>query len=608
MAKKLFVSNEPLYVEHFNSLFEELWKNGIDLKDRIREIEEGIAPIKTRILYDQDEIIKEIKRKNNSANRLSICTGFGGIKMSYHYLFDSYKSVVDKHQREGGKEGEGLRWITNINEESLNLVKIFLDSGIKIRHIKNMPPISFGVSDKEVAITIEKMEGGKMSQSFLISNDPLYTIHFNSVFEELWKNGVDANDRIKDIEAGTNLADIEVIPNASKARELYFQILKAATEEILLLFPTVNAFIRQEKIVQGSLLLSNTEKSRKKIKFRILMPFKQQIEPMITNFKQSFSDNIQIEIRYIESVMLTTQATILVTDRKKSMVMEIKDDSKMNFEEAIGLSTYSNSKAGVLSYVSIFENLWKQIELYENVKKSHEQLMVHNKAQQEFINIAAHELRTPIQPILGLTEIIRSRTIDTRQQELLDITIRNAKRLSKLSAEILDVTKLESHTLELKKEVFNLNDVIANTIDDTVLSKEFSNKSNQLSYEPCNVLLHADKPRIAEVLSNLLSNAIKFTTDGKITINVERQNYGANNSNKNNNKKLVIVSVKDTGQGIDASMLPRLFTKFASKSYRGTGLGLFISKGIIEAHHGRIWGKNNDNGIGATFSFILPAI
>lgn len=199
MAKKLFVSNEPLYVEHFNSLFEELWKNGIDLKDRIREIEEGIAPIKTRILYDQDEIIKEIKRKNNSANRLSICTGFGGIKMSYHYLFDSYKSVVDKHQREGGKEGEGLRWITNINEESLNLVKIFLDSGIKIRHIKNMPPISFGVSDKEVAITIEKMEGGKMSQSFLISNDPLYTIHFNSVFEELWKNGVDANDRIKDI-------------------------------------------------------------------------------------------------------------------------------------------------------------------------------------------------------------------------------------------------------------------------------------------------------------------------------------------------------------------------------------------------------------------------
>jgi hypothetical protein len=136
------------------------------------------------------------------------------------------------------------------------------------------------------------------------------------------------------------------------------------------------------------------------------MPFKQQIEPMITNFKQSFSDNIQIEIRYIESVMLTTQATILVTDRKKSMVMEIKDDSKMNFEEAIGLSTYSNSKAGVLSYVSIFENLWKQIELYENVKKSHEQLMVHNKAQQEFINIAAHELRTTKQPILGLTEII----------------------------------------------------------------------------------------------------------------------------------------------------------------------------------------------------------
>jgi signal transduction histidine kinase len=303
--------------------------------------------------------------------------------------------------------------------------------------------------------------------------------------------------------------------------------------------------------------------------------------------------------------MLATRATILVTDKEKSMVMEIKDDSKKTFDEAIGLSTYSNSRAGVLSYVSIFENLWKQIKLYENIKKSHKQLMTHNRMQQEFINIAAHELRTPIQPILGLTEIIRSKTSDSKQQQLLDITIRNAKRLGKLSAEILDVTKLESHTFDLKKEVFNLNDIIVNAVDDVVLSKEFSGKSIQLSYEPCDVLLNADKARIAEVVSNLLGNAINFTPDGKIIISVERQNYKANNSNT---ERLVIVSVKDTGQGIDVSMLPRLFTKFASKSYQGTGLGLFISKGIIEAHRGKIWGENNDNGIGATFSFSLPAM
>jgi signal transduction histidine kinase len=172
----------------------------------------------------------------------------------------------------------------------------------------------------------------------------------------------------------------------------------------------------------------------------------------------------------------------------------------------------------------------------------------------------------------------------------------------------LDVTRLESHTFELNQEVCNLKDIIVNTMDDIILSNEFSTKNLQLSYEPQDILLNVDKSRIAEVLSNLLSNAVKFTFKGTITISVESQQHDMDNSIDKNNKKAVIVSVQDTGQGIDASMLPRLFTKFASKSYLGTGLGLFISKGIIEAHYGKIWGKNNDNGIGATFSFSLPAM
>jgi len=178
--------------------------------------------------------------------------------------------------------------------------------------------------------------------------------------------------------------------------------------------------------------------------------------------------------------MLTTQATILVVDRKITLVMEIRDDSKTTFDEAIGLSTYSNSKAGVLSYVFIFENLWRQIELYEDIKKSHEELMILDKMQQEFINVAAHELRTPIQPILSITQILRSRINDSEQHQLLDIVIRNAKRLNRLSDEILDVTKLESRTLDIKKEQFNLNDVILNAIDDIVLGNEFISKNVQL--------------------------------------------------------------------------------------------------------------------------------
>jgi signal transduction histidine kinase len=243
----------------------------------------------------------------------------------------------------------------------------------------------------------------------------------------------------------------------------------------------------------------------------------------------------------------------------------------------------------------------KRLETLVNTRTAelalaNEQLKIHGKMQQEFINVAAHELRTPIQPILSITEILHSRIKDSREQELLDVIIRNAKRLNRLSDEILDVTRLETQTLELKKEQFNLNDVILHAVNDMMSSRGFSSKNLKLLYEPRNILLQADKSRIAEVISNLLSNAIKFTPEGTITISIE----------KDETKNWVVVNVKDTGQGIDVNILPRLFTKFASKSYQGTGLGLFISKGIVEAHGGKIWAENNRDK-GATFSFSLPA-
>src|SRR5262249_26478327 len=156
----------------------------------------------------------EIKRKNNCANKLSICSAFGGMQMSYDLLFDSYEKVIAKYRK---GESEGIRWIINIDKESVPLVKTFLEAGILVKHTKNIQPINFGVSDKEVAITIEKMEGGKLGRGFLIKNDPVYTIHLNSVFEELWKNGIDAEDRIRDIEVG---ADVEVIRISSRPRQV----------------------------------------------------------------------------------------------------------------------------------------------------------------------------------------------------------------------------------------------------------------------------------------------------------------------------------------------------------------------------------------------------
>jgi two-component system sensor histidine kinase VicK len=589
VAAQIIYSNVKELVEEHEYTFDTLWSKAISAKQRIKEIEEGIEPIRTRLLENQNEIIGEIKLLNSAANQLSICTAIGGMQMSYNYLFDSYTTVIDKHEK--GESKEGLRWLTNIDDkESANLVEILLQSGMQVRHIKHLPPLNFGVSDKQVALTLEKMEGGKLSQSFLISNEPLYVNHFNSLFEQLWKNGIDAADKIRDIEAGVDLADIEVISSSARAEDLYLDIVKTASEEILWIFPTTNAFIRQDKI--GAIQLAKQAAKERNVKVRILVPENRLIEQKVQRLKENCPDHV-IDVRYIEQ-MTETKATILVVDRKASLVMELRDDSKKTFVEAIGLSTYSNSKAGVLSYVAIFENLWVQSDLYERLKTN-------DKMQKEFINVAAHELRTPIQPILGLSAVLRSRTKDTGQYELLDAIIRNAKRLQRLTENILDVTRIESQSLQLNKERFSLNEIIRNVINDVNNQaglRNTNNKTVSILFEPIqDIFVEADKVRIYEVISNVLKNAIQFTKEGTITIIAAAEKM---------NHKEAIVSVKDTGTGIDPQIFHRLFTKFATKSVTGTGLGLFISKSIVEAHGGKMWGENNADGNGATFYFSLP--
>ena len=256
-----------------------------------------------------------------------------------------------------------------------------------------------------------------------------------------------------------------------------------------------------------------------------------------------------------------------------------------------------NIRTGELKNTNI--SLMKSNELLE---EANEQLKVHDKMQKEFINIAAHELRTPIMPILGEVEIIeedldpKTKTVKV-EEEQIQLIIRNAKRLDRLASDILDVTKIESNSLKLEKSYFNLNDILSNSIRDIqnqVSSEDVGTKNIKIFYEPVDITIHGDKERINQVVSNLLSNALKFTCEGFIKIKIEN----ANNS--------VIVSVEDSGSGIHPEIFPRLFCKFATKSDKGTGLGLYISKNVIDAHGGRIWAQNNRTGMGATFFFSLP--
>ena len=259
------------------------------------------------------------------------------------------------------------------------------------------------------------------------------------------------------------------------------------------------------------------------------------------------------------------------------------------------------------------------------IRLQYNKLKEMDKMKDEFINVAAHELRTPIQPIIGLSEILRSRirnnnhgdshsNINAENQEFVDVILRNGQRLGKLVEDVLDVTKIESQSLELRKERFDLNELIISIIDDIMAAEAESmvyglparrkGKNNvKITYQPRPLQVQADRNRIAQVISNLLNNAMKFTSEGYVTITAEKKR-----EKSSNNHDVAIVSVCDSGSGVDPEIMPKLFTKFSSKSFSGTGLGLYICKNIIEAHGGRIWAENNNHAKGATFSFTLPLV
>ena len=547
LAALIIYSSVREIVEHQQYVFETLWNKSMSAEKRIRELKEGIIThYETKVIEDPDEVVREISRLIANSNELCTCLTSGGMQYSYNHFFEIRKKLLEK-QKKG--EHKGFRYISNVTQDNVNLVKVFVDAGIRIRHIKNLPPMSFGVSDKEIGATIEKMEGGRMIQSLLLSNEPAYIDHFHSMFEDLWAKGIDAKDRIKEIDEGTDPTDIEIIQNPREGIERAWSYVEKSKYEILSIFATPNAFHRQMDMGLLQLLKEATE--QRHVQVRILIPGDKQIKHTID---QAAKICPLVDFRVAEE-NLQTRITIVLIDKKDCMIVELRDDTKNSSYDAAGLATYSNSKSIISSYASIFESLWKQNELYE-------QLKINDKMQKEFINVAAHELRTPVQPILGLADILRSKETDGGEEaEYLDVIIRNAKRLQRLTEDILDVTRIESKSLDLKKESFNIREMILNAIADSNnrVAKKYKDTNLKLEFiDPKEgIFIEADKNRINQVISNLLSNAIKFTDEGTVSITA------VPNINE------IVVSITDTGSGIDSEILPRLFTKFATKSRTG---------------------------------------
>ena len=508
------------------------------------------------------------------------------------------------------------RFVTDITKDNVKYCKELMQIS-ELRHLDGIKG-NFGISEKGYTASAT-MQQASLLQQVIYSNVRSILDQQQYVFETLWSKAKPAEQKIREIEEGIDLGETEIIQSPKKILELFINMIKSAKSEILLLLPTINAFLREERI--GAIELLKESAAENNVNVRIITPSNDDIEKTLQNIasvavrkeqqeNQKKEKGFEVQrsnIQFKETAMTTV--TILVVDKRESLVMEKTDDSKENFIEAIGLSTYSTSEPTVMSYLSIFEGLWRQTELYEELREANERLQIHDKMQREFINIASHEMKTPTQAILGTSGLLQY--YPERKDELIGVIQRNAKRLQTLIANILDVTRIESQTLILNKERFDISDVISSLIEDYKDRTKNSNieliDKNNNNNKP--IFVEADKDRIIQVLSNLLSNAIKFTNQGKISINLFEKND--DNHEEDGKRKEVIVSVTDTGSGINSEILPRLFSKFASKSYQGTGLGLFICKSIIEAHGGKIWAENNDvsedKSGGATVTFSLPA-
>jgi two-component system, OmpR family, sensor histidine kinase VicK len=488
----------------------------------------------------------------------------------------SFQSVSDLILATCKRKTARQRYIFEITKENINYCKNLMKV-IELRHLEENEA-NFAVNEIECLgfVTMQKE-----SLQATYSNITEIVEQQQSVFEALWNKAVPAETRIMEIEKDIEPEFLEVISDHKKATEIYIDLAKSVEKEALLLFANSKAIIRADRLGVLDCLINASKNKGALVK--IISPITEENSQIVEKTCDKAPD---IQILNGGS----SHSGLLVVDSAKFIRFGLKEPKAEEFSDAIGFIEYSNSKVGVYSSRSFFELLWNEHIQYEKLKES-------DKMKNEFINVAAHELRTPIQPILSLSQVLQSKIYDTKQLELLEAIVRNAKRLQRLTDDILDVTKIESKSLNLNKERFNLNDVILNVTKDLSNHNEKTSGNNgklKLLCKPHNedIFVEADKERITQVVSNLINNSVKFTEEGTISIDVKVQQEEDNNDIGHN---IVIVSIKDTGEGIDSEILPKLFTKFASKSYQGTGLGLFISKSIIEAHGGRIWAENNND-------------
>jgi two-component system, OmpR family, sensor histidine kinase VicK len=541
----------------------------------------------TRVYYGGETVIDTILQFLNKSNdtiyacvdqtRPSLTIDIGLLKEAF----------LDAKRR-----GVKLFYITEITRDNLSYCKQLITMVDELRHLDGIKG-NFYISDTGYLAPATFHEKGKPASQIIYSNVKELIEHQRYVFDTFWDKAISAEQRIREIEEEREPDFYEVITDNEKASQILIDLAKAVKKEALFLLPNDKAMLRLDRM---GLIDYAIKASQNGATVKIICQMSEANAKVVKRISER-APLIQVLNGNISPYGM------YIVDNERFLRAELRQPEAKKFSEAIGLVVYSNRRNTVDSFKSIFELLWKEHESVEEVKRAY-------RMQKEFINIASHEMKTPTQAILGYTGLLRQHP--EKRDEMIQGISRNALRLQRLTNDILDVTRIESQTLNLNKEQFNLKYLITSIVEDYRRQIQ-ENKSNvRLLYDikrhkkNASLIIEADRGRITQVLSNLLNNAIKFASEKKERGQVVFVSTVADFDSKNNDCGEIIVSIKDSGEGIHPDIFPRLFTRFATKSFTGTGLGLYISKNIVEAHGGRMWAENNHNGEGATFRFSLP--
>jgi len=528
----------------------------------------------------------------NANKELCIC---GDFTLPDFILTERIRQAFQDAKAKGTK----IRLITEITRDNLSSCKQIMKFA-EVRHLEKLVG-NFAINDLEY---FGQAQGNAFASNLIYRNDGGMVEQQKYIFENLWNNADTQHDKMSSLEVGVDPEEIKVLSDPYEIRKTYLNLINSAVSEISLIIATPNALQRNYKGGIISMLIEASEK--RNVNVNLVIPtYEIDMQNGFLDIK-SLSKNLNFKIKSIVPPTRKThliKTTFLIVDKKSILIIDVKDDTQENFIEAVGYATYHTSKSRTESYNFIFDTIWRQADLHESLREanknllySYQKLEEHDAMEKEFINIAAHELRTPSQSIIGYSELLKN--LPERNKQYEEAILRNAERLFSLVTNMLNIARIESQTMKLNKTVFDLNVKIQNVINDISQQTELKYLDKvKIEFVPIEkVDIIADKEKIFEVFANLVNNAIKFTKQGTITIILKRE-YKTNQAT---------VTIKDSGPGIDPEIIPHLFSKFKTKSEKGLGLGLYISKNIVEAHGGKIEAYNNPNSKGATFIVTLP--